>query len=406
MRKRLAGRLHVAVADHVSVGARAVAPAAPRWIRSRGWDLAWTLNALWLAPLLFVLARGHDDLRASGVNTLFFLLVIPLWFGHRFSSAWLAYATPGYRPLLLTERGRFVVAPIAILVACFAVLLAPERWISMPVAERVVWLTVLDYLLVSWHFAAQHFGLLSLYRARAGRAMDARTRKLDRWFALVVGGGIVVVADGLSGSIAVQERWITPLLGGFGPELLSRVLHEGGIAVVLALTSLVLWNEWRSPKRSLPRALYVVGVAAMVLIALLARDPFLFIVVWSVQHWAAAMGLASLAASGGGHAPQTRFHRMLAPINRRAWAVLLVLAIVSVLSLPILEVEAVTDEWVYADRIYGQLAWWLRSAPFLPVLLALGFATGFIHYLLDRAVFRFASPAVREAGRGLLQPRR
>ena len=49
--------------------------------------------------------------------------------------------------------------------------------------------------------------------------------------------------------------------------------------------------------------------------------------------------------------------------------------------------------------------WWLRSSPFVPALLALGFATGFIHYLLDRAAFRFSSPDVRQAARGLLQPR-
>lgn len=66
--------------------------------------------------------------------------------------------------------------------------------------------------------------------------------------------------------------------------------------------------------------------------------------------------------------------------------------------------EAVAEEFVYADRIYGDVAWWLRSSPFVPVLLALDFAIGFIHYLLDRAVFRLSSPDVRQAARGLLQP--
>ena len=41
---------------------------------------------------------------------------------------------------------------------------------------------------------------------------------------------------------------------------------------------------------------------------------------------------------------------------------------------------------------------------FVPVLLALGFSTAFIHYLLDRAAFRFSSPDVRQAARGVLQP--
>src|SRR5580765_7511424 len=201
-----------------------------RWIRSPVWDLVWVLNALWLAPLVLLLARGHDNVRASPVDGLFFALTVPLWFGHRVSSAWLAYATPAYRPLLATQRLRFVVAPLAIAVTCFALLLAPERVLPMPLTERVVWFAVLDYLLVSHHFAAQHFGLLSLYRARAGRARDATAQKLDRWFAFAVGGGFVVLAEALAGSIDFHDRWIDPLLQTAGLDALAQMLHDGGIA--------------------------------------------------------------------------------------------------------------------------------------------------------------------------------
>ena len=375
------------------------------WIKSPAWDLIWVLNALWLAPLVLLLSWAHDDVRASPVDGLFFAFAVPLWFGHRVSSAWLAYATPAYRPLLVTQRLRFVVAPLAVAGACFALLLAPESALPMPLTERVVCLAVLDYLLVSHHFAAQHFGLLSLYRARAGRASDAVTRRLDRCFALVVGGGFVVLAEALAGSIAFQDRWIDPLLGVSWSDVLVRTLHAGGIAFVLILTALMLYVELRSQRASPPRIAYVVGVSSMVLVAFLARDPFLFIVLWSVQHWSSAMGLVSLTASGADEAPVTHWHQVLAPINRRGWAVLLALAVVSTLLLPVLEVEAVTDEYAYADRIFGDAARWLRSSPFVPALLALGFATGFIHYLLDRAVFRFSSPEVRQAARGLLRSR-
>ena len=392
-----------APAGKTSNGAEAFRSVHTGWIRSPTWDLVWILNGLWLAPLVLLLGWGHDDVRDSPVDGLFFALAVPLWFGHRIASAWLAYATPAYRSLLSTQRLRFVAAPLAIVVACFAVLLAPESVLPVSLTERVVWLAVLNYLLVSYHFAAQHFGLLSLYRARAGRASEATTRRLDRWFALVVGGGFVVVAEALAGSIAFQERWIDPLLGAVGADLFARTLHDGGIVLVVILSVLLLAVELRSLRPSLPRVAYILNVSAMVLFAFLARDPFLFIVLWSVQHWSAAMGLASLAASGGSQEPATRWQRMLAPINRRGWAVLLVLAAASALLLPLLEVEAVTDEYVYADRIFGEAAWWLRSSPFVPALLALGFATSFIHYVLDRAVFRFSSPDVRQAARGLLR---
>lgn len=389
--------------DDTLKGAQAWPSVSVRCIKSPAWDLVWILNPLWLVPLVLLLAQGHEDVRSSPVDVLFFVLTVPLWFGHRVSSAWLAYATPAYRPLLASQKLRFVVAPLVITAACFAAMLLPESVLPMPLEERVVWLVVLDFVLVSHHFAAQHFGLLSLYRARAGRASAPNVRRLDRWFSLVVGGGLVVLAQALTGSIAFQERWIDPWLGAAGSDLLARMLHDGGIALVVALAGLMLGVELRSGAPSLPRMAYVLGLAAMVLVAFLAQAPFLFIVLWSVQHWSAAMGLASLAASGGDQTATGRWQRLLAPINRRSWAVLLVLALISVLLLPVLEVEAVPDDSVYADRIFGEAAWWLRSSPFVPALLALGFASGFIHYLLDRAAFRFSSPEVRQAARGLLK---
>src|SRR5262249_27144406 len=154
------------------------------------------------------------------------------------------------------------------------------------------------------------------------------------------------------------------------------------IVSVASLTALMLLVELWAHRPSLPRVVYVLGVSGMALSAFLSRDPFPFVVPWSVQHWSAAMGLTALAASGGEQDSRARRHRLLAPINRRAWAVLLALAVISALLLPVLEVEAVDDGYVYADRIFGELARWLRSAPFVPALVALGFATGFIHYLL------------------------
>jgi hypothetical protein len=375
------------------------------WIRSPAWDLAWVLNAVWMAPLVLWLASGHDDVRASAVDALFFALAVPLWFGHRVASVWLAYATPAYRPLLATQRARFVLAPLAVTIACFAVLLAPERVLPAPLEQRVLALAVVDYLFVSYHFAAQHFGLLCLYRARAGRGADAKARRLDRAYALVVGGGFVVLAETLAGTIAYHEDWVDPLLGAIGADAFAGLLRAIGVGAVAILTLLMLRAELASPRRSLPRAIYVAGVSAMVLAAFLARSPFLFIVLWSVQHWSAAIGLASLVAPGGPDASAGRWQRLLAPINRRGWAVVLALAVLSALLLPVLEVQAVSDEYAYADRLYGEWARWLRASPLVPALLALGFASGFVHYLLDRAVFRFSSPGVRQAARGLLQPR-
>ena len=85
---------------------------------------------------------------------------------------------------------------------------------------------------------------------------------------------------------------------------------------------------------------------------------------------------------------------------------MLFLAVLSVLLLPLFEVEANRQAGTYyGDRIFGALATGLRTSSWVPMLVALGFATGFIHYLLDRSVYRMSDPQVRVAARGLLERR-
>src|SRR5262249_59831761 len=106
----------------------------------------------------------------------------------------------------------------------------------------------------------------------------------------------------------------------------------------------------------------------------------------------------------GESAPTTGFvRRCLHRLNVRPWAVVLFLMLLSLVFLPIFEVEANRGiDTYYGDRIFGSLAVQLRTSTWLPGLLALGFATGFIHYLLDRSVYRMSDPQVRAAASGLI----
>jgi hypothetical protein len=67
------------------------------------------------------------------------------------------------------------------------------------------------------------------------------------------------------------------------------------------------------------------------------------------------------------------------------------------------EVEANRETGIYyGDRIVGVLAVQLRTSTWMPALVELGFATGFIHYLLNRSVYRMSDPQVRAAASGLV----
>jgi hypothetical protein len=349
------------------------------------------------------LAYGYEDPEESPLDLLVFVFTALFWLGHRFGSSWLAYVTTAYRPLVRAEPTRFIVIPIAIAAACFAILLPGDDALPLTRAERVLALATVDFVFLTYHFAAQHFGVLSLYRVRSGRATDPWTRGIDRLFALGVGGALVVLVEAITQTTAFQELWVWTWFDQDWLADVSGTLRIIAIVLVVVSTLAVIASEARAPKISLPRVLYVAGVAIMVGGGLYTEQAFLFVTVWSVQHWLAATALTTRVACAEPAASFSPLGQVVHAINRRPWALLVVLGLLSVLLLPVMEVEAVTfDGTHYGDRIFGAFAVGLRNSDWVPALVALGFATGFLHYWLDRAVYRLSRPAVRNAARGLL----
>jgi hypothetical protein len=363
------------------------------------------LSALWLVPVAWLASRGHDDPTASPLNDVYFAITLCFWIGHRFSSTYVAYFTSAYRPLLRTQRTRFVWVPLAILLVVFAVLLPPDDALPFSRAERVVGLVILDVILVNWHFASQHYGMLSLYRLKAGQPRGTAARRLDKAFALGAGGALVLVAEIVAGTVAYQDRWIDRMVPADAVHAAAGAVRSGATWLVTAWTGFMLLLEARSASPSFPRAAYLVGMALMVLAAFHV-DPFLFLVLWTGQHWTSAIGISTRVASGDPPPGRSPWYRGWHAVNRRPLALAGVLVLVSVLFLPVMEVEAVdagTDER-YGPRVFPQRFLDALDGPSLaPALVALGLATAFLHYALDRAVFRFSDPEIRRAARGLLE---
>ena len=376
------------------------------WVRGPVWDSFWMLSALWLAPIVLWLAYDYADPASSPLDLLYFGLTALFWLGHRFSSTYMAYCTEAYRPLLRTQPIRFVVLPVLITIGCFAFFLPGDLALPWTRAERLIGLVLIDYAWVTWHFASQHFGALSLYRSRAGRAGCEQTRRFDRFFALVVGGALVLVADILAGAVAYQDKWIDhwffppgwcrrkipsamalPLCSSSSRSsrfLRSCAQHDGRCRASCTFSASRSW--WGS--RCGREACFFLSSSGLRSTGLLPRG-------WRRKHCGASrlrvVGLIRGALHG---------------LNIRPWAVVLFLAVVSILLLPIFEVEANRQPGTYyGDRIFGAFAASLRTSVWMPMLVALGFATGFIHYLLDRSVYRMSDPQVRVAARGLLERR-
>jgi len=374
------------------------------WVRGPLWDGFWMLSALWLAPIVLWLAHGYSNPESSPLDLLYFGLTALFWIGHRLSSTYLAYCTEAYRPLLRQQPIRFVALPILITAGCFALFLPTDSALPWTREERLIGLAIVDYACVTYHFAAQHFGALSLYRACAERGQCILTRRFDRFFTLTVGGVLVFVADILAGAVAYQAQWIDRW--SFAGWIVSAQngIRSGGMLALFIATAMILFAEMRAPRWSLPRVLYILGMAVMVGLALRPRSLFLFLVIWTSQHWILATGLSSQTPRAEPSPTSGIVRGFLHRLNIRPWAVVLFFMAASVVLLPLFEVEANRETGTYyGDRIFGAFATQLRASSWVPTLLALGFATGFIHYLLDRSVYRMSDPQVRAAARGLLR---
>jgi len=379
------------------------APQTSVWIKSPAWDGVWILSALWLVPLTLVLAGVQAGAGTGPLNSLYLVITALFWIGHRLGSAWLAYGTEAYRPLLRAHPVRFLLFPALVTAACFAIFLPGDTALPVTRTERFIALAILDYAASTYHFGAQHFGALSLYRARAGVAANPGIKQRDRLFALGVGGALVFLADALAGAAAYQELWLDRWIPGWPAQALELIRY-GATFVLAAATAAMLIAELRAAPRSPPRILYILGLAMMVAIALQPRSPFVFLVIWSSQHWILASALVARTPRMEPCPAGKGIRHALHALNRRGWALMLTLMLVSLLLLPVFEVEANWRDGAanFGDRIFGHFAAGLRTSSFVPALLALGFASGFAHYLLDRGVFRFSDPQIRSAARGLL----
>jgi len=372
----------------------ATSPSA--WVRGPVWDGFWMLSALWLAPIILWLAHGYSNPESSPLDLLYFGLTALFWIGHRLSSTYLAYCTEAYKPLLRAQPIRFVILPLVVTALCFALFLPADSALPWTREERLIGLAVVDYAWLTYHFAAQHFGALSLYRARAERGWCIQTRRLDRFFALTVGGVLVFAADILAGAVAYQDQWIDRWLFPAWIVSAQSGIRGGATLALFIATAVMLFAEARAPRLSLPRVLYIIGIAVMVGISLRPRSLFLFLVIWTSQHWILATGLASQTPSAELAPRKGVVHNVFHKLNIRSWAVVLFLMLLSLVLLPLFEVEANREGGTYyGDRIFGAFATQLRTSSWVPALVALGFATGFIHYLLDRSVYRMSDPQVR-----------
>ncbi|MBT3715550.1 MAG: hypothetical protein HOG45_03195 [Deltaproteobacteria bacterium] len=368
------------------------------WVRSPAWDVFWLHSGLWLTLLMLMTSDLH-------VQEMFYAAgVFLFWISHRFSSFYLAWRTQAYHPLLKNQQVRFVFIPLLLVSFVFAVLFIPESVLPVPVSVRILGMILLDFAWGMHHFAAQHYGLLRLYHHRWNSKSAPLFNKRDRWYCWGVGGGLVLIAELLHGTSFLQEKNFLPLLTGDwvfeGIPLLLRL----GTLLVAGITIFMIRNAFLHDS-GLPRILYILGIGVMVMGAY-QLNPFQFFMLWTLQHWMVALGLTVHMAGNDTTLktnPEIGFTGdSSVDIFWKPWKVLFLLCTFSVLMTPFLEIEAVSAGGRYSEQFLPSFMEWLQNSSWERFLVGIGLASGFMHYFMDRAVYRFSDPETRKSAQKLL----
>ena len=330
--------------------------------------------------------------------------VFLFWISHRFSSFYLAWGTRAYHQLRINQQRRFVFFPLLLGVVVFGVLLIPESIFPVPFTVRILGLFLLDFAWGIHHFAAQHYGILRLYHHRWNPDSASLSNRWDRWYCWGVGGFLVLIAELLHGTSFLQEKHFLPL---FTWDVLIGVIPlilRLGSLLVVVITIFMIRNALNQDS-GLPKILYILGVSAMVVAAFLL-EPFQFLMLWTLQHWMVALGLATHMGGNDVHQESITVNNLTkkspSKMSWKPWYILFLFCVFSVAMTPFFEFEAVSAGGRYSEQLFPSLMEWLQKSSWGKMLLGIGLASGFLHYFMDRSVYRFSDTETRNSAEQLL----
>ena len=339
------------------------------FLRNPSWDFTWLLCGLWLFPLVIFLDWGE------GLETFFLLCTLLFWLTHRFSSLLLAFTSPSYSSVRKAQPLRFLGVPILVILSVFIWLCSP--WPTWTLTEKILILAVIDYAWALYHFAIQHYGVLRLYQLRNPMQEGLSSSQQQNW-CLLLGGVLPWLGELVQSTTWLQQEGLLNLtwLSFDSPSIWTL---RGGVCLI----SIVAWRKLTAQNCSLAYQAYLLSLLLLANAAWWI-SPLAFLVLISVQHWLVAVGIAGHARS------------IDSPKNHSGWRVVIIWVLWTIVAVPFLEIDSVdVSNSLGAEWIPG----WqnlLMESSWLTLCLGLAFASGFVHYLMDRAVYRFSDPMLRQ----------
>lgn len=377
------------------------------WIRSPGWDVFWMFSGLWGCALLLA-GWAVQPVMLAAVGVLAAKRLVSVL--HAWSTTYMVLFSPLLAEERRRDRRRYVAVPVAIALLSLALGLGVAATQRYPADGRVtadLWILAL-YVGIFWvghfwHFGNQDFGVLTLYRARAGQdgAVDRRIDKLFTVVMMFVVQPLVYLSVVTSTAFSEMVQSVLP----FSQQWLRAAAPVALVGAGLLSGGLMLREALR-PERSLPRLLYMLVILlhpTLLWGAVAAGERTLallytFAYLWS--HWFIAIGLVQRINTGyyesRGDTAGSALLRHVAVLFAIGGAV-------------VLATEHYQQYMLFNldGHRYKEVLASITPEQTLLIGLVLGFFLGeqLLHYYCDRCLFRFRNPGVRRAvGPYLLGP--
>jgi len=371
------------------------------WVRSARWDLFWMFSAAWGSALCFA---GVHALGTHRAGAILFALSGVLAVCHSLSTTYVVIASPVLSEARRRNRVKFTYVPIAVVAGSIALGYAIGATGSLPnrlplTSAQSLWVLYLALFWIGhfWHFGNQDFGVLSIYRAKAGQTA-LRDRQVDKAYAVAM----MFVIQPCVYFKAVASSPLSEAVFSFAPIPPEWVAMAAAWAAAAAvgLTAAVIAHELRKPHPSLPKLLYYLVMLShpLVLYFLSWLSSFFYIVVYFWSHWLVAIGLVGRIHTNfqraAGASPASALGRYV--IRLGAWAGLAWLF------------HLTFDTWdLFSSgrgRHYKQILSAVPSewAGAVGIIMGAFLAEQLVHYYCDRCLFRFRDLDVRRAVAPLL----
>jgi len=368
------------------------------WVHSASWDAFWMFSAVWGSACLFGLALIFG-LTAAG--PILFVANIFIAVAHSWSTTFMVIGSPLLAAARRRNRWKFTVVPIIVVSASvllgFAVAMNRAYPASTPLtSENTLWVLYLGLFWVGhfWHFGNQDFGVLSIYRLRAGQT-DILRRRIDKAYAVAM----MFVLQPLVYFKAVATSPLSEAFYSYvpvSPEA-AGVAATLAVWVAAALTLAIVVYESSAPDRSLPKLLYYLVMLSHPVVLYLVHHQlgFFYLIGYFWSHWFIAIGLVGRI--------NVNYFRDRGLDRVRA------------LSRHVLSVGAVVVVALAFHFAFGRFNSFtgnnykevLSSVTpdyelLLGLVLGLFLAEQLLHYYCDRSLFRLRDPDVRSAVAPLL----